>query len=779
MTKSMDLSRRRFLLGTASTAALACLPLGSAHAQAEQAPGASENLTVLGTSSSEQVVVLNRAYRLLISTAHGAISSIQSLFGSAEDLLVRNHAALPLLKIELSDGHGSFRTIDSSHAAKTHVVKQEGDSEDSVSIDFRTMGSLPVDAHIKVRCPHNESLTYWSLELANGTPLWIAHVQFPVLQVPFDDVRNGEKSSILTPFADGLLTSPIEPSTAAGNWGQRQLDTEEVWRHNNYPGQWASTQLMAYYNDVGGLYLACDDAAGLPKFIGPLIKTSGVTLGLGHYPGTHGPGQYSLPYHVVLGTFQGDWYAAAEIYRNWASKQAFCSRKLRDRSDMPGWIRESPVFIAFPMRGEADWDGPAKANPEYAPATNALPYLGKLASGMESSLTPIVFNWEHGGPWVQPDAFPPVGGEASMKQFMAQAKQRGWHPMVYGDGLSWVTWQKNTDYDGMPYFRAHNGEASVVRNWDGKLLESDLSNWRKGYLACVGTAGGRDMILGMTRGMAEFGPAIIQQFDQGPGPVACYAHDHGHPPVPGPWMTEDFNRLLEADTAAAHSIDSGVAMSCEGAPPESFLQKFQTWDARARTCPLYSFLYHEYANGQEGFYTNRYSDETLRLSVGRALVTGYMLNFTLRDKGQIEYDWDQLWSRAVPDQRAILNWAKRVNHFRARIAPDYLIFGKMLRPWKVENVTYRDFGWGEEPVVQSATWQSQAGKIGVVFANCGNLPEKPSLALEGRGQRRVKLTIDGRSEAGEMTLPAVVDLQMGPRSLALVELEASAKPAES
>ena len=84
-----------------------------------------------------------------------------------------------------------------------------------------------------------------------------------------------------------------------------------------------------------------------------------------------------------------------------------------------------------------------------------------------------------------------------------------------------------------------------------------------------------------------------------------------------------------------------VAMSCEGAPPEIYLQDFQTWDARVGTCPLYSFLYHEYVNGFEGFYTNRVNDEALRLSAARALVTGYIVNFTLRDKGLIDYDWDQ------------------------------------------------------------------------------------------------------------------------------------------
>ena len=71
---------------------------------------------------------------------------------------------------------------------------------------------------------------------------------------------------------------------------------------------------MAYYNNAGGLYLACDDATGLPKFIDRVMEDDGVTLGVAHYPGTRGPSETKLPYNVVVGTFHGDWYSAAEIY---------------------------------------------------------------------------------------------------------------------------------------------------------------------------------------------------------------------------------------------------------------------------------------------------------------------------------------------------------------------------------------------------------------------------------------------------------------------------------
>jgi hypothetical protein len=263
---------------------------------------------------------------------------------------------------------------------------------------------------------------------------------------------------------------------------------------------------------------------------------------------------------------------------------------------------------------------------------------------------------------------------------------------------------------------------------------------------------------------------VVQQFDQGPGPVACYATDHGHPPVPGPWMTENFRSLLKADAEAARSVNPAVRLSCEGAPPEVFLQDFQIWDGRMQTCPLFSFIYHEYCKGHEGFFSNRVSDEALRLSVGRAIVNGYMLNFTLRDKGILEYDWDEGWTRAVPDQAAILDWAKRSNRFRNGAARDYLVFGRMLRPWTIDNVTHRDFGWGSEPLVQSGTWQAQDGRIGIVLANCADQGETPRVEVQGDRDKALTLDLDGERSERTVRLPAVIDLEMQPRSLALIEV---------
>jgi hypothetical protein len=40
----------------------------------------------------------------------------------------------------------------------------------------------------------------------------------------------------------------------------------------------------------------------------------------------------------------------------------------------------------------------------------------------------------------------------------------------------------------------------------------------------------------------------------------------------------------KADEDAARSVNPHMAMSCEGAPPETYLQNFQIWDGRVSTC---------------------------------------------------------------------------------------------------------------------------------------------------------------------------------------------------
>lgn len=723
------------------------------------------------------IIIVNKGYQLIINQDKGTIESFQAISdGKNDELLIPRHGQLPLFKVEFMNDDLKFQTLTATDAKKITVNKIVKNWGDSVILDFEQIGGMNANARVVIRCPKATPLTYWSMELDNPGSLWIGHIQFPVVEIPFDENPTGENSGrILHSLYDGVLLGPIKPGMVAGGWRASRRNAPEIWRSTNYPRE-CTVQMMAYYKPEAGLYIACEDPAGTPKLIAPMLEPDGVTMGIGHYPGTQGPGKTKIPYEVVLGTFKGDWHSAASIYRDWAEKQPFCSRKLSERKDHPGWLLNPVVGATFPMRGQGDWDPPAKVNPEYAPATNALPYLDNLSKAFDAPLMPIIFNWENAGPWVQPEAFPPVGGKSKMQEFMKKAKAKGWHPVLYGNGINWVVAQKNTGYDGMPYFKAHGGDSAVTRSWSGAAPRPSVG-WRSLFNTCVATPAARRMILGMTKGMAELGPDVIQQFDQGVGAVACYANNHGHAPVPGPWMTTAFKSLLQEDNEVARFNNSKVAISSEGAPPEIYLQSFDFWDARTggggyMMCPLFSFIYHEYINGHSGAYTNSVNDEALRAMVARALVAGYFINFTLRDKGQIEFDWNLLWERNIPDQKGITEWTSLATKLRYGVGRDFLIYGKMLAPWSVTNVVERDYGYGKEPLVQSATWKAPDGRIGVVLANYADTKGQPRIVLEGQAKKHLTIhNDDGQVQNMDVTLPYVLDLNMPPRSISFLELK--------
>jgi len=163
-------SRRRFLSAAASTAASSCLPLGGAAVVvAESMPAAAAQNTTVSVSreaaSAPPVTVVNEGYRLLIDPARGTIASLQSTFGVDRELLIRDHVRLPLFNIEFMSDHAKFRLVTSSEATHVSVNKVEDEKGQAITIEFKQIGELPVDGLVTIRCPKNETLTYWRHQL--------------------------------------------------------------------------------------------------------------------------------------------------------------------------------------------------------------------------------------------------------------------------------------------------------------------------------------------------------------------------------------------------------------------------------------------------------------------------------------------------------------------------------------------------------------------------------------------------------------------------------------
>jgi hypothetical protein len=73
--------------------------------------------------------------------------------------------------------------------------------------------------------------------------------------------------------------------------------------------------------------------------------------------------------------------------------------------------------------------------------------------------------------------------------------------------------------------------------------------------------------------------------------------------------------------------------------------------------------------------------------------------------------------------------------------------------------------------VQSATWQAPDGRIGLLLANYADLPQHPRIELEGQGTKKLALYLDGRQRERDVHVPSVIDFEIQPRGLALIEVK--------
>ena len=145
-----------------------------------------------------------------------------------------------------------------------------------------------------------------------------------------------------------------------------------------------------------------------------------------------------LDYEVAVGGFSGDWEDAAALYREWALGQPWASRPLADRDDVPAWLLDSPAPVVIRAAGVLDDSGPSTPNEAFVPYERSLPALDALAETIGGPLMPIVMAWEREGPWVYPEALPPVGGTAAFAAFTRAARDRGWHVGTFCNGTRWV-----------------------------------------------------------------------------------------------------------------------------------------------------------------------------------------------------------------------------------------------------------------------------------------------------------------------------------------------------
>ncbi|MFQ6040302.1 MAG: DUF6259 domain-containing protein, partial [Candidatus Poribacteria bacterium] len=298
-------------------------------------------------------------------------------------------------------------------------------------------------------------------------------------------------------------------------------------------------------------------------------------------------------------------------------------------------------------------------------------------------------------------------------------------------------------YDGEDYFKERGGELSVCRTHAGDLWKEGWDgSWRPSYPCCLGVPMTHDIAEDFVRKIVDMGLDWVQFLDQNVGccTFPCYATNHEHPPIPGRWMTEEMNNLLDTFdgiAAAEYQRTQGVrqiVFSVECPINEYFIPRFHLCDVRVippghypgrrpAAIPLYHYLYHEFILIQGGF---GYGPEPYHLPIRNAynLVVGEIPGAVMKGDGRLlnkdTGNWAP-WEPQVGDNDDALQILKAATALRRGKGKDFLVYGRMLRPADVQNIKMIHWQEGDDehriPAVFHSAWQAPDGRVGIVLAN--------------------------------------------------------------
>ena len=671
----------------------------------------------------------------------------------------------PVFVIQYLDDNRVYRRLDSFDAAKVHIHCEQTADGQLLRMHFSGIGGLALELTATVRASTTDRLSRWSLGLSNNAGLEVVDVQFPFIVAanPLGSAPAGE--AVLMPHVEGKLISGPQldnlPSDNPEAWEFRPEygDTE------HYPGS-VFAQFMAYYNDAAGLYIACDDTEGNVKLIKVLRREMGLRLGMAHVGDWPREGSRELEYDVLVGCFTGDWYAAAEMYRSWSLQQKW-GTPLHQRKDIPAWLVDCGPYMTLRMQGEKD-ESPAFPIKQFLPYEKTIPLLETLAERLEAPLVPVIMAWEHAGPWIYPDCFPPIGGDESVTRFAAMARQRGWHVGSFCNGTRWVTGHKEKDYDGRAYLEEHDGLTSVCRTNTGEPWDECWDeNWRPSYTTCMGAELTRRLAVDFVQRLIGWGLESIQFFDQNfaGATFPCFATEHDHPPVPGKWMAarmEDFIDQFVQEARAAGEDD--VIQSAEAPCNEYCLQLFQQCDVRVSPpssggdptfVPVYHYLFGEciVMQGMMGYGPDPYHLVTRNALNG---VLGEIPGAIMIDDGTLLNTDSNLllsgcwadWRPPVGSNDDALEMIRTITAIRRGPGRDFLVFGRMQRPASINGIETIRWQYDkidrEVPAVFHTAWQSPANVFGIVMTNWTTEAQTVTI-IDSRLGKRVAVHIAART----------------------------------
>ena len=572
-----------------------------------------------------------------------------------------------------------------------------------------------------VEVDKEKPLAYWSMKMKGVARRDLIDVEFPIVA----RLRNlGDEELAVATWLGSVDKNP-----------RRGISDKNPVKRMRWssPGS-LSMQLMALCGKATGdmLYFSSQDTlANIKEYHLALTANHTCFSVMNLLPYATGKDEVAVPYKAVIGTMKGDWLTAAELYRDWGTKQHWCKESRLKRGLLPKWVTQTALWVW--NRGYSD-----------NVLTEALDAQQRLKLPVS-----VFWHWWHGCSYDEgfPDYLPPREGAQRFTDAVAKAKRKGVNAIVYMNSFQWGNTtesfkrERAADYAA----RGHNGRdfSAVANIFTGRGITPmclGTQFWQNKYASIADTV------------VNNYGVSGVYM-DQACSNLPCYVKSHGHVLGGGnSWVSGfgEMTRKIRAGAKGKHVVLGGEGSGEDWIP---YLDLFLTLEASrerylgvgsVETIPLYQAVYHDYAITFGSYssltyppYDDKWPDKYRPANREKPLPEKYNSQFRMEQAK--EFAWGM--------QPTIANYHKFLNDCRgeevaflmklARVrqrALKYLLNGVFVRPPKFpipeENIdisqisiyagrsgnTVKEFS-KPVPVVCVGAWRSADGCLAVAMAN--------------------------------------------------------------
>jgi hypothetical protein len=718
---------------------------------------ASQPSSVTLTSDSSYVYLQNSYVELAFTKSSGGIYSIIDK-STGIDLVASKSFSQVFGFITNASGYSAPEYVHSNDALSFSYASVAGPDEVTLEMEwsgFYNNGfTYHIDASVNVTLTGSSQLSAWRIKLVNHDRYAITVVDFPVVVGLGQMSRSPLDDYYVQPALEGMLfQDPLHnllPNTGLGGIGPG----------DPYPGGLTDMQFAAYYStETGdGVYMAANDTAGYAKtpWLGHEARAGPLHLSFQFFPSYVAGGGVTLPYYMILGPFEGDWYDAAQIYRTWALSQWWArGGPLTTNEGIPTWMKNTSVLADY-----------VNAYGSAQTILHSFTYVPLLAESMTQAYqsSPLITwrGWENhgwfGGP---PDNLPAFGGWTNFDSIANTIHRDGAHIIVdENSGNVFVNssiWSKARQYATIDqaggYYVSY---ASVYDNTNTLRAETvvminPVPLWQA-------------TLVNMTTALASNGIDALILDGGGQGPYFDYSTTHQNPVGGGNWWFQGLQSIYAAIRQSSRAVNPGFSFSIEfcsevyipyldlctdqstdGIDPTNIAPGGVYNESQISFVPLWQAVYHDYIpswamialiDGTDAPYYAR--------GMGLGLTRGE--DVTVGISGCCDSNGGTTPYALNMYDPPMVNYSENIAMARGSYAHDFLVLGRMLHDLNISSpstvipaTTQRIPYMGgtvpsfTSPSVLGSAWRAPDGSVAVVLTNISGETANATLQLTNIG----------------------------------------------